>query len=187
MFMKSLQLFFLALLLGLFIGCEPNLCEDVECSQLTPENPSVLCFNGEFANGGCNCFEGYEGIKCETEIRDRFLGGWDVDEWTSASQIGGSPVHGFLPGAIRLKEGYNILEVELYTTDRNSGLMLVSSDNRIVGQVTENKINFEYQQTHQGTFYGSASLDDRILSIELYLFNPNTSLTEEARGTFTKH
>ncbi len=61
------------------------------------------------------------------------------------------------------------------------------SDNIIVGQVTENTINFEFQDILQGTVYGSASLEDRILSIELYPFNPITSLTEEARGTFTKH
>jgi len=29
--MKSLQLFFLAFLLGLFIGCQPDPCEYVEC------------------------------------------------------------------------------------------------------------------------------------------------------------
>ena len=233
--MKLVQLFFLTLLLGLFIGCETDdLCEDVECGpgdcvegicdcpdgfsgvnceieecfgvacvngdcdpqtetcncdpNYYGEGCDILCVNGELANGNCHCSEGYEGIACETEIRDRFLGTWDVLEWTSASQIGGSPVPGFSPGAIRLKEGFNILEVELYTEYRYSGLMLYSSDERISGNITENTINFEFQDLiTEGTVYGSASLDAGILSIELYLFNSTTSLTEEARGTFTKH
>ncbi len=232
LFLKSLRLFFLALLLGLFIGCKSDdPCEDVECGpgdcvggicdcpdgfsgvhceielcfglecingDCDPQtedcncNPNyygescdILCVNGEFANGDCNCLEGYEGITCETEIRNRYVGYWDVDEWTSTSQIDGSPVPGFVPGAIRFGKGYNILEVELYTSERYSGLMLISSDTRIVGQVTENTINFG--DISQGTVYGSASLDKGILRIELYFFNPTTSFTEVARGTFTKH
>ncbi len=229
--MKSLQLFLLALLLGLFIGCKPDPCEDVECGpgdcvegicdcpdgflgvnceielcfglacingdcdpqtetcnchpNYYGESCDILCVNGEFANGNCNCFEGYEGITCETEIRARFIGAWDADEWTSTSQIGGTPSPGFLPGTIRIEEGYNILEVELSTSERYSGMMLVNSGARIVGQITENTINFGLQ----GTVYGSASLDNsgRMLSIELYHFNPTTSLTEEAKGTFIKH
>ncbi len=230
--MKLLQLFFLALLLGLFIGCKPDSCEDVECGpgdcvegicdcpdgfsgvnceielcfglacingdcdpqtencnchpNYYGESCDILCVNGEFANGDCNCFEGYEGITCETEIRERFLGWWDADEWSSTSQIGGTPSPGFLPTVIKFEERYNILEVELSTRD---GAILVSSGTRIVGQVTENTINFEFQDIPQGTVYGSASLDNsgRVLSIKLYPFNPTTSLTEEARGTFIKH
>ncbi|MEM7105255.1 MAG: hypothetical protein AAF502_19105 [Bacteroidota bacterium] len=231
--MKSLQLFFLALLLGLFIGCEPDPCEFVECGpgvcfegicdcpdgfsgdnceieecfgvgcingdcdsqtetcNCNPnyygESCNILCVNGEFANGDCNCSEGYEGITCETESRCRFLGWWNCDQWTYSSQIGGPPIPGFTPASIKFEQGFNIFEVELFPTERSNGLMLLSSDTRIVGQVTENTINFEFQYlTTERTVYGSASLgdDDRILSIELYLFNPATSFTEVARGTF---
>lgn len=71
-------------------------------------------------------------------------------------------------------------------------MMLVDTDHRIVGRVTGNTINFEFQplipEILHSTVYGSASLDGAgVLSIELYLFNPNTSLTEEAKGTFTRH
>jgi len=224
--MKLLQLFFLALLLGLFIGCGSDLCEDVECGpgdcfegicncpdgfsgvnceieecfgvgcvngdcdpqtetcncypNYYGEGCDILCVNGEFANGECNCDEGYEGITCDTESRCRFMGWWSCQQWTSASQIGGTPTPGFLPASLKIEEGYQINEVELFPTENSNGLLLLSSGNRKVGQVTENKINFE------GTVYGSASLDnDRVLSIELFLFNPTTSSTEVAKGTFT--
>lgn len=228
--MKSLQLFFLALSLGLFIGCEPdpNLCEDVECGpgdcfegickcpdgfsgvnceieecfgvgcvngdcdpqtetcncypNYYGEGCDILCVNGEFANGNCNCSDGYEGIACETESRCRLIGWWGCNQWT----IDGSPTPGFLPASIKFEEGNKISEVKLFPTENSSGLMLLSSSNRIIGQVKENRITFESQQIPQGTVYGSASLGaNRILSIVLYLFNPTTSFTEVARGTFT--
>jgi len=231
--MKELQLFFIALLLGLFIGCEPDPCEGVECGpgdcvdgncdcpdgfsgvnceieecfgvdcvngdcdhqtrtcncylNYYGEGCNILCVNGEFVNGNCNCSEGFEGVACETESRCRFIGWWSCDQWTSASQIGGTPTPGVLPGSIKFEEGYNIFEVELFPTENSSGLMLLSSDNRIVGQVTKNTINFESQYlSTEVKVYGSARLgEDRYLSIELFLSNTSTSLTEVARGTFT--
>jgi hypothetical protein len=233
LFMRTFRLFFLSLLFGLFIGCEPDPCDDVECGpgacvegicdcpdgfsgvnceielcygvdcgnghcdpqtekcNCDPyyygEGCDILCVNGEFSNGVCNCSEGYEGLTCETESRCRFMGWWGAEKWTRASQIGGSPIPGFLPGNLKFEEGNNIHEVELFPTESSSGLMLLSSENRIVGQVTENTINFELQYlTTEGTVYGSASLDDisRILCVELYFFNPTTSFTEVASGTF---
>lgn len=233
--MNSFQLFFLALFLGLFLGCEPgpNLCEDVECgpgdcvegtcecpdgfsgenceieecfgvgcingvcdpqtetcicnSNYYGEGCDILCVNGEFSNGACNCSIGYEGIACETESRCRFIGWWSCDQWTSTSPIGSSPTPGVILGNVKFEEGFNTFEVELFATERSNGLMLLNSINRIIGQVTENTINFESQNlTIESTVYGSASLgENRTLSIELYFYNSATSLTEVARGSFT--
>ena len=187
-----------------FIGvnCEIELCYGIpcingECDHQTKtcicktnyygEECNILCANGEFDNGFCHCSVGYEGIACEIESRDRFLGWWGCEEWTWSSKVGELPVQGFLPGSIKFECGNYVPDIELFPTANSSGLMLLSSSKRIVGQVTYNKINFELQNlTTEVTVYGSASLDvDRILSVELYIFNPTTSFTEVAKGTFT--
>ena len=68
--MKSLLFYlcFLSLVLG---ACNTNPCED------------LLCGNGTCDNGKCDCFTGYEsaeGGNCNQEIRQKFLGGWIVNE-----------------------------------------------------------------------------------------------------------
>ena len=223
--------------MGLFIGCESELCEGVECGpgdcvegicdcqdgyvgenceielcygveckngdcdpqteacichpNYFGESCDVYCVNGEFINDSCNCEEGYEGVACETEIRYRFVGAWDVDEWTTAPQIGGSPSIGTLPGTIRFDEGFGIFGVELKGSFFSSGILHLTSEHKVVGQVTLNTVNFEFQtlspQSPHTTVYGSASRDGRTLTVELFMYNPNTSLTEEIRGTFFKH
>ncbi len=231
--MKSLQVFFLFLLICLSIGCNlEDLCEDVECGpgncvegicdcpdgfsgdnceiefcygvdcfngDCNPQTESclchpnyygegcnILCVNGEFTDGECNCLEGYEGISCETQSRCRFMGWWGCSQWTSTSQIGGTPIPQDQLGNIKIEEGSKVNEVILFPTENNSGLMLLNTSNVIVGQVKENTINFESQYLSNGSsVYGSVSLnDDMVFSFELFVFNPNTSLTQEAKGTF---
>ena len=178
--------------------CFGIVCANGDCDSQTESclcNPNyygegcdTLCVNGEFEHGACHCGEGYEGSTCETEIRERFIGTWDVLQWTTASPIGGTSVPGYLRGAVRMKQGYTILEVELYCSERHSGIMLFSSDERIYGTVKGDSIAFEAQEIFgERTVYGSASLDAGILSLELYFSNPRTLLTEEAKGTFLKH
>jgi len=187
-----------------FIGsnCEIPLCFGVpcingDCDQQTEscicnenyfgEECSILCKNGDFEDGECNCHVGYEGIGCDIESRDRFLGWWSCEQWTWTPKFGDSLVTGFLPATIKFECGSTIPEIELFPTTNSSGLMLLSSSNRIIGQVSKNTINFELQYlTTEVTVYGSASLGgDQILSIQLNVYNPETSFTEIANGTFT--
>ncbi len=188
-------------------NCEIQLCFGVACinGDCDPQTEScnchpnyygqdcnILCVNGEFANGSCNCSEGYEGITCETASRDRFLGWWGCEQWTIAPQIGGTPVPGVLPGpslsnSLKFEEGYKVNEIELFPTENSNGLMLLRSDKRITAQITENTFNIELQYlTTEVTVYGSASLDtdSRILSVELFVFNPITTFTQVVKGSF---
>lgn len=182
-------------------NCEIEFCFGVDCinGDCDPqtetcncypdyygEGCNILCVNGEFTNGDCQCFQGYEGAKCKTESRCRFMGWWNCSQWTISSQADGSTTPGFLPGSVKFESGQNIYEVELFPTENSNGLMLLSSDNIVVGKVTENTINFELQYLINGsTVHGTASLgENRVLNIELALSNPMTSLTETAKGTF---
>lgn len=182
------------------IHCEIEDCFGVECinGNCDPQSKTcdcdpdyygescdTLCVNGEFTNGDCHCAEGYEGNTCETEIRDRFLGWWNCEQWTITSPIGGTTSVGSVRGSIKFEQGFNVSKVELFPVDRSNGLMLLSSNNRIAGQVTKDSITFDLQYiSPERPVYGSASLDAGILSVELYIFNPETALTEVARGTF---
>ena len=237
LFMKLLQLCFLTILFGLFIGCEPvDPCGDLDCSlgvcvdgicdcscgysgvnceiedlcfgviccngfcnsqtetcSCNPnyygESCSILCVNGEFANGNCNCFPGYEGIACEIESRDSYLGWWSCEQWTWTSEVGDSIFPGPMLGSFKFECGDSIPEIEIFPTENSNGLMLLNSANRIVGQVTKNTINFETQilfpQNPYTTVSGSASRNGPVINIELFLFNPTTSFTEVVKGKLT--
>lgn len=144
-----------------------------------------LCVNGEFENGNCNCSVGYEGIACDIESRDDFLGWWNCQQWTWTSQMVDSTFLGPLLGSIKFECGNSVPEIELFPTVNSNGLMLLNSNNKIVGQVTQKMINFDLQYLPEVSVYGSASLgDDLILNLELYFLNLTTSETEVAKGKF---
>ncbi len=54
--MKSFPLFFAFLLMVLFLGCEPNPCENIECGP------------GDCVEGICDCPEGFVGDNCEIKL-----------------------------------------------------------------------------------------------------------------------
>ena len=173
------------------IGCINGDCDpQTETCNCFPnyygEGCDILCVNGEYVNGGCDCSIGYEGVACETESRCRFIGWWGCKQWTITSHNGGSTTSDLNLGSVKFEEGFNAFEVELFPIESSNGLMLLTTVDKVVGQVTGKRINFELQQlTNQRTVYGSAVLgDDLILRMELFLFNPITSLTEVAKGTF---
>lgn len=168
-------------------NCDPD-TESCNCNlNYFGESCDFLCVNGKFINGVCNCSLGYEGSSCEMESRDRFLGWWGCEQWTWTSQIGDTTFQGPSLGSIKFECGNSIPEIELIPAERSSGLMSLTSENRIIGQVAEKMINFELQNfAAEVQVYGSASIGtDGTLNIELYFFNSTTSDTERARGIFT--
>jgi len=129
---------------------------------------------------------GYQGVACDIESRDDFLGWWGCEQWTWTSQTVDTTFLGPSLGSIKFECGNSIPQIEFFLTANSSGLMLLSSANTIIGLVTENKINFESQNlTAELSVYGSARMGiDQILRVELYFINSSTTLTEVARGRF---
>jgi len=105
----TIQNFLMLAILFLGLGmlttsCEQDPCEDVTClnggscedgdcvcpDRYTGEEcetdkcENVGCENGSYAINGnsctCECVSGYEGDSCNTEIRTKFLGTYDVDD-----------------------------------------------------------------------------------------------------------
>ncbi len=166
--------------------CDPQ-TETCNCDpSYYGESCDILCVNGEFANGMCNCSAGYEGDACNIESRDDFLGWWTCEQWTWTSEIGDSTFEGPSLGLMKFDCGNNISKVEIYPTENSNGLMLLNSGNRLVGQVKNDSITLALQSFSEVSVYGSASLgDDRIISLELYVQNHSTALTELAKGKFS--
>jgi hypothetical protein len=57
-----------------FTSCESDPCDQITCA-----------YSGTCQDGKCKCQVGYEGIHCETIMRDKFLGIWNVNEDGSLS------------------------------------------------------------------------------------------------------
>lgn len=60
----------------LYVSC--NKAENVD-----GPNPcaNVTCYNGgTCTNGTCSCIPGFEGAKCEINIRDKYMGNWQISE-----------------------------------------------------------------------------------------------------------
>jgi hypothetical protein len=86
-------------------GCRDKACENVKCIHGTcvdgtcecepgwggPVCASVPCVpecvNGKCNNGNCVCDPGWEGTDCSSLTRDKFFGGYLVDENCSSSDV----------------------------------------------------------------------------------------------------
>jgi len=177
-------------------GCNGVVCCNGECDPQTDtcrcdpnyygQSCDILCVNGEFVNGSCNCLPGYEGLGCQIESRNGFLGWWSCQEWTLTSGSSDTTYTGPLLGSIKFECGDSIPEVEFFPTDNSTGLMLLSSDNRVVGEVTRKTIDFGIQYFTGVSVQGASRLgSDRILTVELDVVNTTTLVRETAIGKFT--
>jgi hypothetical protein len=55
--------------MAVFNACNTDPCKEISCAN-----------SGVCVDGGCKCQVGYEGIHCETVMRDKFLGIFNVNE-----------------------------------------------------------------------------------------------------------
>ena len=97
------------------------------------------------------------------------------------------PIIGDLPGTIKFECGNTVPEIHLFPTENSSGLLLLSSDDILVGRVTGKTIHFENQYlTNEVSVHGSAILESEpIFRMELIFSNSTTSLTTKVSARFT--
>ena len=57
-----------------YTACNPDECKDVVCNN-----------GGSCVDGTCNCATGYEGTKCETEVRKKFIKTWTASDKETVS------------------------------------------------------------------------------------------------------
>ncbi len=104
---KILGIIFISLLS--LQSCEEKACDNVVCAN-----------NGLCEGGACTCTEGYEGVRCETLSRQKFLGTYSVTEDGTISQPSVYSVNIHENGTadenineVRLKGFYNYFEDEV--------------------------------------------------------------------------
>jgi hypothetical protein len=78
------------------VGCKNDPCKGVTCA-----------YSGTCVEGGCKCQVGYEGVHCETIMRDKFVGIWNVNENGTLSDFDQYPTY------IEANSGLKVNEVWL--------------------------------------------------------------------------
>jgi hypothetical protein len=63
--------FLVVSIIGLTISCEPDSCKDIACGT------NQVCYQGN-----CICQNGLEGDNCSVSSVERFIGAYDVNEYT---------------------------------------------------------------------------------------------------------
>lgn len=141
---KSLSLAFLVLLVVSIVqSCgkdEKDLCKDVVClNDGTCANGAcvcdefyygqfcgTLCVNGTYGtDGSCTCKDGYEGVTCETEVREKFMGNFQIYETCLTS----SQAYEY-PSTISAGSGLRYIEISNFR-DESTYLPVVA---KVVGE-----------------------------------------------------
>jgi len=99
--------FALVILLSIIFACG-NPCDELDCG------PNGTCIED---SESCLCDEYYEGLNCETEVRDKYLGSWNgngvcniIDFFDVNIDITkGNIVNEILISSDQILEGYSIL------------------------------------------------------------------------------
>jgi hypothetical protein len=144
----------LALILLLTIGA----CKEEPCD-------SVVCYNGGTClNGTCDCTTGFEGDDCNTEMREKFIGGYVVSEVCNGEQYayqmniinsGTSVSNVFLVN-------FGGLDINAEAVVNNNSLTIPSATIMVQGESL--------------TFEGSGTIDGNILTITYVIEGPGGTL-----------
>ncbi len=109
---------FLITLTVCMTSCKPEVCEDVVCAN-----------EGICSGGICQCQVGWEGVRCETMSRDKFMGTYSVaeDGTLSDARNYSANIHSaddFGIDAVRLKGFYNYFEDQVHARCKGDSLII---------------------------------------------------------------
>jgi len=132
------KILMLTLCTTLFFGCGDP-CDDVECLN-----------NGVCIEGTCDCTEGYEGLNCENEIREPFIGRWATEMFNCDGDI--------FPTAIILSRSPDSV-LELNFQEEGNSLFII--------KCVLNSTGFEIPRQVVDVFFieGSAVLNGDVLTL----------------------
>lgn len=157
--MKKL-FFLLTLSFGFMISSCSDPCKDITCSEV-----------GTCDDGTCTCDAGYTGDNCETELRSKFIGDWQCNDYTCDGDLLGDIT-------FSITADNDILNVLIFDKE--------DPDGKVVGTVTNGQIVIT-DGTVDGEdilVNGTISLEDNTLTMAFVI----TEGTDAANctGTATK-
>ncbi len=99
-------------------SCKPEVCDDVVCAN-----------EGVCSGGVCQCKVGWEGVRCETLGREKFMGTYSVAEDGTLTEARNysTNIHAaddFGIDAVRLKGFYNYFEDQVYARCKGDSLVI---------------------------------------------------------------
>jgi hypothetical protein len=85
--------------ISVMTGCKNDPCKETSCA-----------YSGVCNDGTCQCQVGYEGLHCETVMRDKFIGLWDINEdgtLSSQAEYSTEIVVGDFINTVKIKNFHN--------------------------------------------------------------------------------
>ncbi len=126
-------------------ACQEKVCDNVVCAN-----------DGLCEGGSCTCIEGYEGVRCETMSRQKFLGTYSVTEDGTISQpsVYGANIHANTASnarlnEVRLKGFYNYFADEVVAQCKGDSLV-----------IPEQNLSGGYSTRGYGIFHSSDVYDE---------------------------
>ncbi len=127
----------------MYVSCNRDKCKTIVCAH-----------NGVCNQGACICPSGYGGTNCETVLRQKFLGNWQVFEkgsTTNAAQYAISIVEGSKITDVKIINFYNYFTVPIkgYVAGVNGDTLYIPN------QQYQGKVTFGVGHIYSSTTYGA--------------------------------
>ena len=144
-----------------YSSCNPDKCKSIVCA-----------YNGTCNNGTCSCATGYEGTRCETISREKYLGVWSVvevgtitniahytlsikanDASSDVSQVSIYNFYNSLTSPVSASVKGDTLYIPSQTIDKKtiSGFAALSTENTIYGQHAQMSVYYSVKDLTNGT------------------------------------
>jgi hypothetical protein len=137
-----------------YVSCNRDKCKTIVCAH-----------NGVCNQGACICPSGYGGANCETVLRNKFLGNWQVFEkgsTTNAAQYGITIIEGPRITDVQIKNYYNYFTTPIkgYVAGQNGDTLYIPNQ-QLQGKIVFG-VGYIYSTTTYGQF-GSISMSYEVV------------------------
>jgi hypothetical protein len=167
----------LTLLLALAIGfttllnsCKQDLCKDVVCLHGGVCDPLT---------GGCDCVAGYEGTDCGTEMREKFVGSYQVSDNCS---ISGTSTYN-----VTVVDGAAVTQVSISNFwDAFVNAVIADIDGNTITIPSQEPDNDDFTVQGQGTYTAKSDGTLASISFSYTITDESIPISDVCTATWTK-